>query len=213
MNIDVVSFDADGTLISRDLVDRFWFYEVPRLYSRQHDVDVKQAKQFIQTRYDEVGPENLSWYLPEYWFDQFQLESDPEEVASNIAHEATVFEDAWKILHQLHHRYSLVVTSNGARQFLNVALTPLEGYFHSVYSSVSDFRKIKTDSQVYRTVADKHDAVPNRLLHVGDDWEADYEAPRRVGAKSVFLSRDSSSGPGGDHVISRLTELVDILEQ
>lgn len=208
MEPKIVSFDLDGTLVKLDLIDRFWFEEVPKLYARYHDMKLDDAVDFVRKSYGEVGPEEIGWYLPQYWFDEFGFEEDPMQVLESVSHEVEVFQDAWDVLEELQGDYELIVVSNASREFLNVQLEEIERYFSRTYSCVSDLERVKKDVEVYREVCEEVGIDPKDMVHVGDDQEFDYNVPRHIGIRSFLIDRDGDCSDNGG-VLRNLRELLD----
>ncbi len=65
------------------------------------------------------------------------------------------------------------------------------------------------DKMVYRKLLKVLKIKPEQMVHVGDDLEFDYEAPRLLGIKSFFLDR--SGKQEGEFVIHSLKELEEKL--
>jgi len=73
LQTEVVSFDADGTIVDNEFVNEFWFEEIPRLYASKENIDFDRARDILKSQYDSVGDEDLRWYQPDYWFEKFNL--------------------------------------------------------------------------------------------------------------------------------------------
>ena len=207
----IISFDADGTLVKRDLVDKFWFEEVPRLYAKEHNIDQNEALDIVKTSYDEIGPSDIRWYLPKYWFNRFEISSNPISIIEDIKHVKEVYTDALNILKYLNGEYELIVISNAPREFLDVQLEEIEKYFSKIYSCVSDLEKVKKDSKVYKEILNKHNANSNELIHIGDDYEFDYKAPKEIGIESYFIDRERNHHKENG-ILRDLRDLKEILE-
>lgn len=210
MNVKVISFDADGTLVDLEFANTFWNVEVPKLYARKYDVELDEAFRFIRSSYDELGDEDLRWYQPEYWFRRFGLDEDPNEVIKKIRHKVKVFPDAVEAVKRLHKRYKLIVVSNAPREFLDVGLEEIKDYFYRIYSCTSDFGAVRKKPDVYIRICKELNVKPQEVVHVGDHYKFDYEIPRSIGMKAYYLNRLGSSKDSG--ILSTLTELVEKLE-
>lgn len=211
MDDRVVSFDADGTLVKRDLVDRFWFEEIPSLYADQAGIGFDEALEDVKSFYDEIGSRDIRWYLPSYWFDRLGIDEDPVEVIESIKHHKEVYPDALDVLEDLDGKYRMVVISNAPRVFLEVQLSEISDYFMEIYSCVSDLEKVKKDTKVYREVLDDIDVRAEDLVHVGDDYDFDFLAPRGLGVETYFIDRERNHSES-DGVIRDLRDIVDVLE-
>ena len=71
--IKVVSFDADGTLVTPDFSQAVWYEGVPSLYARKNGISFQEAKAFIEKEYQVVGDCRVEWYDIKYWLQRFGL--------------------------------------------------------------------------------------------------------------------------------------------
>jgi len=200
-------------MVKRDLVNRFWFEEIPKLYAQRHGVDFQEALETAQRSYDEIGDEDIRWYLPQYWFQRFDLEEEAEGVIEGLRGEVKLFPEVREVLGELKGRYKLIVISNAARPFLEVELEEIEDYFEEVFSCVSDLNQVKKGAWVYREILEELGAEAERVVHVGDNRRFDYLAPREAGMNSLLVDRNGSEeAQEEDCTITNLKELVDSLE-
>lgn len=187
--MNIISFDADGTLIDLDFVNTFWDREVPRLYGEKYGMDFAKAFKYVRSCYDALGDEDLRWYQPDYWFKRFDLPEDPEEVIHRIKHKVKVFPDALDVLQDLYGKYDLVVVSNAPWRFLNLGLKEIKHYFSAIYSCTSDLGMVRKKPEVYLRICERLGTKPEQLVHVGDHYKFDYEIPRSVGIRAYHVDR------------------------
>ncbi len=208
MSYDIISFDLDGTLVKLDLVKKFWFEEVPKLYAEKKGIDFEEAVVFVKNKYDELGPEDIRWYKPQYWFERFGLGTNPSEIIENIGHTVRYFPDALDLLERINSKHELIVISNAHRMFLNVQLEEISDYFSRTISCVSEFDRVKKDSVIYEKICDEIGVEPRNLVHVGDDEKFDYEIPREIGITSFLVDRDGGRVES-DFVIRDLRKVLE----
>lgn len=205
--IQIISFDMDGTLIPKEFADEFWLEKIPELYSEKSELTKAQAKnQFIE-EYDDMGRDDIRWYLPEYWFSRYDLDQSPREVLEEMREDYEIYDDAKEVLKELHEEYPLIIISNGIKMFIEVGLGYYNSYFHELYSSVSDFGLSSKTSSLYRVICDDLNVKPEKVVHIGDDQENDLKPAREAGLKSYLLDRDGGCEEG----IHDLRELLEIL--
>lgn len=205
IDIEVVSFDADGTIVESNYVHSFWFQALPKLYSEKKGVEFEEAKEILTGLYDELGDEDIRWYQPEYWFERFDLDRGPGDVIESIQvpENVKLYDDAVEVINQLNGHYRLIVTSNSPRIFLDYALKGIEKDFHKVYSCVSDFGEVKKDETVYRRVTGQLGVKGEAMVHIGDHWKFDYEVPRKIGINTFYIDRKEEMGQDSDKGILR----------
>ncbi len=207
--IKVVSFDVTGTLVSEKFLDYFWLDLIPRFFAERHAVDLEEAKKIVSSKYDEIGKDDIRWYIPGYWFELFDLKASLREALEAIRGRVEVYDDAKEALEGLSAKYDLVISSNLSREFIDVALDVL-GFrgFKAVFSCVCDLGLTTKTPSFYSFVASKLKVPPSAVLHVGDDPERDYENPVKAGLKALLVVR---RGAVPQPHVKSLRELLELL--
>ena len=197
----IVSFDMDGTLIDSEFTDWVWKHGVPSLYSEKTGTSFEEAKSHIEKEYDKIGESALEWYDIKYWLRFFHLEEDWRTLLRQYAHRISVYPDVLPTLERLRDKFPLILTSNAAREFIEVELetTGLGEYFDHIFSVTSDFGAVKKMTEVYRRICMTLRVDPGEMVHVGDHYEFDYLVPRTLGIQAFFLDR--SKQRKGDSVL------------
>ena len=200
--IKVISFDAEGTLVTSHFSDAVWNEAVPAHYARRAGTSLEEAKAQVMREYREVGPQRMEWYDIGYWFRRFNL-SDYQGLLNSHRHIISFYPEVEEVLFSLGSKYQLIVASGSAREFLDLQLDGIQGHFARIFSSVSDYRGLKT-ADFYRDVCRAMHVQPGEVVHVGDDWDFDFLAPQEVGIRAFFLDR---KGKGqGEGVVGNLLE-------
>ena len=200
----VVSFDAEGTLVTPRFSQVIWHESIPELFAKRWGMDLARAKKEVLAAYEEVGDQKMEWYDIKYWFKRFDL-SDHEELLSRYRHEISYYDDVMQILPRLAEKHDLIVISNSTREFLDPLLEEIQGHFVNIYSALSDFCTLKSP-ELYSKICDMLSLRPGEMVHVGDSWEFDYEMSVRAGVKGLFLDREGVRR--GDRVIGDLWQLL-----
>jgi HAD superfamily hydrolase (TIGR01549 family) len=207
------SFDLDGTLVDLAFTDLVWHHGIPELFARRTGIDLTQARAVVLNEYRKVGDEALEWYDIAYWFRYLNLPGGWEELLEHYASQVRVYPEVHEVLGRLGERYSLIILSNAAREFIEVEMRQggLAGYFDLIISATSDFGLVKKSQEFYRRICALLGIPPQGLVHVGDHWEFDYQIPRGIGITTFHLNRQGErSGPG---VIQDLRTLPEVLER
>jgi len=206
----IISFDLDGTLVDYSFTDAVWLEGMPRLYAHDRGINLDSAKKRVKKKYDRVGMERLEWYNIQFWLKRFDLSSNKQEILFNkYKDKITVYPEVYTVLNTLQkERYPLVVTSNAAREFLDIELeeTNLKKYFYQTFSATSDFKQVKKTKNLYQKILEKLNTSPSKVIHVGDNWHFDYIAPKKAGITSYFLDRKKQRS--GEEVVNDLTEFL-----
>ena len=202
-DITVVSFDVEGTLVTPDFSYAIWFEAIPRRYSERKGIDFEQARKSVEEEYGKVGDQRLEWYEIRYWFDKLDL-GIPEPVMEGCQGRVCYYPEVRDVLSSLSGRYRLTVASGSTREFLHHLLRDIEPYFTSVFSSVSDYGRLKT-SEFYRRMCQALGVQPEQVVHIGDNWQFDFVAPSEIGIRAFYLDRKGQTNH--QNSLASLTQL------
>jgi len=202
-----ISFDMDGTLIDPEFTDWVWSHGIPTLYAQKSGIPFEEAKAFVEVEYRKVGEGVVEWYDIKYWFRFFQLEMHWQVLMERYIDKINVYSDVNHILERLKGKFSLILTSNAGREFIDIEMeaTGLGRYFDRIFSATSDFGDVKKTARFYHRICEILGANPHEIVHVGDHFEFDYLVPRTLGIHAFYLDR--SGGKRGDFVLCDLKEL------
>ena len=203
-DIEVVSFDMEGTLIDGTYSSLIWETDIPRLYGEKHGLDLESARERVLGEYAQVGEDRPEWYDIGYWFDRLGLDRDWRVLLREREGACRVYDEVPGVLERMAGEYALIVSSNTIREFLDVQLTKLPDVFEEVYSAPSDLRTVKKTDTFYSRVCEELGVAPASMAHVGDSLRFDYEEPRKLGVRSFHLDREG--GSSGRHVVRDLGE-------
>lgn len=207
--IRIISLDMDGTLVNSRFVDKVWMEGMPRLYAERTGLDLPAAREYVIGEYMKIGSDHLEWYDLKFWIDKFGLSIGKEEILELYEDEIEVYPEVEEVLELLSENYELVVTSNAAREFIDIELDGLQGYFREVFSATSDFREVKKSPLLYGAICAHLDARPFEVLHIGDHYSYDYESALDAGLDALFLDRKGERQ--GPEVIGDLREAVELI--
>lgn len=207
--IRFISLDMDGTLVNSRFVDLVWMRGVPELYAEEHRLAFHEAKEHVIGEYMKVGSTRLEWYDLQYWLDKFQLEISKDDLLGTYEDEIELYPEVHEVLEDLSQLFGLVVTSNAAREFIDIELDGLKRYFHDTFSATSDFREVKKSPLLYGAICRELGVRPSEVMHIGDHYTYDYESPLEAGLDALFLDRAGQRM--GSEVIADLKEAVEIL--
>ncbi|HIH28406.1 MAG TPA: HAD family hydrolase [Thermoplasmata archaeon] len=204
--IKIISFDFDGTIAKHTFADAFWLEGVPSLYAKQHRIEPEAAKKFLFEEYEKIGDNRIEWYDPGYWFDRFHLQTDWKKMLLDYRNNVEIYPEVPSVLKRLSKNYSLIISSNAKKEFIDVQLTQtkLRTYFDKVFSSTSDFHTVKKVTDFYAMICKKLDISPQEIIHVGDDKEFDYLSHQKRGITSYCL--DKKKNTTGLYIVSDLKQ-------
>ncbi len=210
--IDTISFDMDGTLTGGRFIELVWGEGIPTLFSREKNMSIEEATAVVLKEYADLGEGRPEWYDVKYWFKLFGLGSEWMALLKSFAHEIAIFPEVPDVLTLLRQHYRLVVISNATHEFIEIELgvTQLRDSFDAVFSSTSDFGKVKKTPEVYEGVCRMLGVKPESVAHVGDHELFDFSVPRQLGIRSYYLDRAAHAA--GDHVVHNLQDFVQKLE-
>jgi putative hydrolase of the HAD superfamily len=189
--VKVVSFDADGTLVTPDFSQAVWYEGIPSLYARRNGISFEEAKAFIEKEYQVIGDHRIEWYDIKYWLQRFGLgppEAGHQQILEDYRHRVSCYPEVTQALSSLSKDYTLIVVSCSTREFLPYLLDGIEGYFARIFSTVSDYGQVKTTG-FYLEVCRQMGISPEEMAHIGDLWEQDFLAAKEAGLTAFHLDR------------------------
>ena len=208
--VKVISFDADGTLVTPDFSQAVWYEGVPSLYADKNGISFEEAKAFIEREYRVVGDCRIEWYDIKYWLQRFGLHGNHQQILEKYSQRVSCYPEVTQALSCLSKDYTLIVVSCSTRDFLPYLLDGIEEYFARIFSTVSDYGQIKTP-EFYLEVCRQMRISPQEMAHVGDLWEQDFLAAKQAGLKAFHIDRrgerkDSNSLESLEDLEKRLRE-------
>ena len=205
--LTVISFDVGDTLVTYHYLEYVWNKVIPRLYADNTGVGYEEAEAFVLREYDRIGPDNIGWYLPEYWFDHFHLDQDPMEVFNSHVDKIKFFPEVPLVLKSLKSKYDLIIASGIPTNLVERMMRDFRTCFKRIFSPVTDLQQVSKTAEFYKHVCNAMGVKPSAKIHVGDDVIHDFEIPRTVGIQSFLLDRTGEKT--GEYVIRNLVELGD----
>ena len=206
---DIISLDLAGTLIDFYYFDYVWNEVIPQLYAQQQGWNIQKAKQWVLQEYAKIGTNDLRWYLPEYWFDRFKLQEDPDQIFQIHADKIRVYPDVIPTLQQLHQQYSLILSSGVPRNIQKIILEQFPPVFSQTFSSTSDMQEPRKSTMFYQHICTTMAVAPPNVLHCGDNWHTDVVTPQTIGITSYLLDRTAQKQ--GPQILTRLDELLTLV--
>jgi 5'-nucleotidase len=207
-----VSFDLDGTLELEKFDKIVWNEEIPKLYAEKHNLSIEQAKQYIYAEYYKAGFVEMipQWTNINYWFDRFGLH-DWGKLMDDMTHHILLYDDALEALEYASKKYKLIMISSAEQNFLDLKLriTGIEQYFDKVISTASNYNLWRKDATAFKRVLEELGLQPSQVIHIGNDVNADVEAPSSIGIQAILIDRNDSSADRKS--LKSLNELKNII--
>lgn len=175
-----------------------WFEAIPQIYGQKYGVSYEEARRIVEAEYERVGDQRLEWYDVGYWFDYLGL-GTPAPVLKDCEVRVCYYPEVFEVLETLSQKYELIVASGSSREFLSHLLKDVESYFTKVFSSISDYKQLKT-RDFYLEVCQKLRIFPHQIVHVGDNRQFDFDIPQQIGIKAFHLDRRGQTKPDQDMV-------------
>lgn len=217
MLIKLISFDLDGTLITSDFDRLIWDVLIPQKYAEQKGILISEAQQIIAEDYmKDLVELNISakeWFDVNWWIKRFELDITWEELWQKAQDTIHVFDDVEETIKELKELgYKIIITTGASQEFIDIKLknTNFKELFDEIISVSKKYNSHDKGSEVYEKICEEHNIKPFELLHVGDSYIQDVEAPRAIGAQSLFLNRDEKIR--SINTIKSLKEVIDFIK-
>ncbi len=192
--IKIISFDAEGTLVTPDFSQCVWHEAIPTYYAQNRGIELDQAKRIIIEEYEKVGDHRLEWYDVRYWFSYLGLGA-PEPVIQSCLSKLSYYPEVTEVLSSLNGRYKLVVASATPLELLHYLLRDVSPYFVRVFSSLTHYHQLKSPD-FYLGICKTMNVEPGQVVHVGDSWKFDFLIPQQVGLNAFHLDRSGNNDYG-----------------
>jgi len=209
LDIKIISFDIDGTLVKMEFNDFIWYQAVPNLVAQKENRPFEEAYIKVVNEYNKIGEHDLRWYDLGFWLDFFNISISSKDLLMSHIDKIKIFPEVVSTLNFLKNRYNLIVLTSMPKDFLDIKIKPIESFFSNYFSTISNFSQIKNVSS-YKKVFNILSIRPHEFLHIGDHWEFDYLACKEAGGNSIFLNRDgrNKNHTKSEEVIYNLKELL-----
>jgi HAD superfamily hydrolase (TIGR01549 family) len=204
--IELVSFDAEGTLVTPDFSETIWHEAIPALYAQKTGLDLTQAKKCIAEEYNKIGVHRLEWYDIDYWFGCLDLGSSKPVIQSCLS-KISYYPEITEVLSSLASDYRLIVASGTPLELLHCLLRDIKPYFVRIFSSISHYRQVKSPD-FYLSICEEMGVKPRQVIHVGDNGQFDFLSARQAGLNAFYIDR---SGQNHQDSLSDLTQLKHVL--
>ncbi len=204
--IELISFDAEGTVVTPDFSEAIWHEAIPALYAQKKGLDIAQARRHIAEEYGRIGDQRLEWYDIEYWFSCLDLGSS-EPVIQSCLDKIGHYPEVTEVLSSLASEYRLIVASGTPLKLLHCLLRDIKPYFVRIFSSVSHYRQLKSPG-FYLKLCEEMGVKPSQVIHVGDNWQFDFLNAQQAGVNAFYLDR---SGRNHQESLSDLIQLKSLL--
>ncbi len=209
----LISFDLDSTLVDPTYTTFVWEIGIPQLYAKKYNISISEAKSIVISEYKRIGDSALEWYDIKYWFKYFRLPGRWENLLEEHRDKIRPFPEVKEVMEDLVQYFELIVTSNAAREFVEVELkeAEIEDYFTRIFSATTDFGQVKKTPQFYRRICEIMGTSPSNTIHVGDHYEFDYVVPKSLGMDAYYLDRDGKR-PKDSFTVKNLREFAALIK-
>ena len=204
--IKIISFDAEGTLVTPDFSQAVWHEAIPLLYAQKRGIEPARAKTIIAEEYNKIGDQRLEWYDINYWFRGLGLGA-PEPVIQSCLDKISYYPEVLEVLPSLADKYKLIIASGTPLELLHYLLQDISSYFAYIFSSLSHYHQLK-NPEFYLSICQAMNVEPSQVVHVGDNWQFDFLNSKQVGMHAFYLDR---SGKNHQESINDLTQLKHLL--
>jgi len=204
--IELISFDAEGTVVTPDFSQAIWHEAIPALYAQKEGLNLAQAKRHVAEEYGKIGDQRLEWYDIEYWFSYLGLGSS-ESMIQGCLDKIGYYPEVPEVLSSLASEYKLIVASGTSLELLHCLLRDIKPYFVRIFSSVSHYRQLK-NPDFYLKICEEMGVKPSRVIHVGDNWQFDFLNARQAGINALYLDRSRRDHQESLNDLNQLKQLL-----
>lgn len=205
--IKVVSFDVEGTLVTTDFSYAIWFEAIPQRYAEKNGIALEHARKAVEEEYRKIGDQRLEWYDIRYWLERLGLGTHLQ-IMQKCENDIHYYPEVREVLDSLNEQFTLIAASGSTRDFLHHLLRDIRPYFSGIYSSITDYKQLKTP-QFYLKICQEMKVAPEQVVHIGDNWQFDFVAPSEVGIQALYLDRKGQTENSVENLLELKVRLLD----
>lgn len=203
--VEAISLDLDDTLwpvlptlIGAEQTLARWLAEnAPGAASRYTDADRARLRKLVLSAHADQA-HNMS-FIRQQTLRHALLEAGEDPALAEPAFAAflaarqqvTLFDEVREVLERWQQRFKLIAISNGNADLDRIGL----GDLFSVKISALDVGFAKPDARIFALGCEQAGVKAAATLHIGDDYELDYQAARQAGMHAAWLRRPSLKMP------------------
>jgi len=222
--IKAITFDLDDTLWevwpaverAEELLHDWLAARYPRIPERFTPLELRELSREVVATRPELAHDRTRLRKEALWLAARQadyVEFDVERAFSVffVARNAVEpFADVRPALERLAQRYILASLSNGNADLRLIGLHDLFAFSLNAI----DVGAAKPERLMFERACQQLAALPEQIVHVGDDPEQDVSGAAQAGFRTVWVNRTHRNWPGGsqaDAEIATLAELESVL--
>lgn len=193
---EIVTFDIFDTLIKRDVLRPTDVFEIVQMIYKkryQENIDFRhiriEAEKIARenSKYDEVTLDEIYEGIDVPAKEKYKLLE--METESRVLHQNYVIKKLFDRCVEYGKEVYIISDMYLPRSFLDEVLHR-EGYtgYKDIILS-ADYRKTKRSGELYSVFLEKYKIKPEKVIHIGDSWYADYIGAKRVGINAIHIRR------------------------
>ena len=189
-DLEIVSFDLQGTLSDSRFSDEFWRDVFPQAFAMKHQVSFSEAKKTLQKQFSAWGKYDYRYYSYKYWQEQLGLEPI-REIADRMKHRP-LFDIRFVPLLEMISKEKKIIISSTTTDFIDLELGEYGKYFYKAYSSLDHFGIAGKPAELFKKIAQELGVSPQAILHIGDNKEMDVVNAKSAGLQALFIPKGIS---------------------
>ncbi|MBN2052582.1 HAD family hydrolase [Candidatus Woesearchaeota archaeon] len=127
------------------------------------------------------------------------------------SHQLTLFDDVIPFLNKIKGKYSIALVTTTPKFMFEESLGASKKFYDKIITGW-EAKASKPDPKIYLAALNSLNVSPQEVFFIGDEIDLDILPPKKLGMKTIFISRTGSKCNEADYSVKSLTECLEFMK-